>query len=116
MLTDIQDDTYIDGMDDEDAFNLYASITNEKFNSNLRDASNKIAKKDLLKVMETILTEREYFVLKSHFFDEMMLADIAKVIGLTAQGVRIIELKALQKIRYRGLAMKRLEGYLDDFY
>ena len=58
---------------------------------------------ELSSVMERAmdcLTERELFVLKSHYFDSMTFGEIGDEMGISGNRVAQIEMKALRKLRH----------------
>lgn len=84
-----------------------ADITRSLENENLKESINEI--------MKSILKEREIFVLEYRFGlngrQVMTLEEIGKLIGITYQGVRDIEKKAINKLKHSEKAR-----ILKDFY
>jgi len=62
----------------------------------------------LNKVLETI-TDRERSVLKSRFWDSKTLAEIGREQRISGQAVRMIEAKALRKLRHP-IRLKKLKS------
>lgn len=75
-------------------------------------------KQDINTVLEMVLTERERFVVERRFGlngnDEMTLQQIGTILGITREGVRYIEKKAIAKIRSSKKCMNMLTDYLSQ--
>ncbi len=55
------------------------------------------------------LTEREEKVLRMRFHEEMTLDDVGKALGVTRERVRVVEHKAMQKLRHPSRASKLID-------
>ena len=105
---DFVNEVPIEELTEDEAFDL-AMGEFAKSNANL---TNSLLSEELEQQFSKLLTDRELMLIKYRFYNRMTLVETGRLLGVSRETARIIEAKALRKLR-RPSSIKQLQGFLE---